>query len=138
MRLREIEPREAHAEMQANPAIVYVDVRSEREFEQGHPAGAWNIPILHAGMMGMRPNPEFLEVATRVLPKGVPLIIGCRSGQRSASACQVLAQAGFDDLANVAGGFLGGHGIPGWSQCGLPSATEPEPGKSWAELRAGG
>lgn len=136
MRLREIAPREAHAEMQADPAIVYVDVRTPGEYEQGHPEGAWNIPILLAGTFGLRPNPAFLEVASRVLPKGVPILVGCKSGQRSAMACQALSGAGFEDLANVAGGFLGGS-IPGWTQCGLPSSTASTPGRSWPELQGG-
>ena len=140
--MREIDSREAHAEMQADPAIVYVDVRSQAEYDQGHPEGAWNLPVLLTGTLGMRPNAEFLEVAARVLPKDAPLIIGCRSGQRSAMACQMLAQAGFQDLANVAGGFHGGIGVAGpvagWGSCGLPSSTSPTPGKSWTELRSTG
>lgn len=136
MRLREVDAREAHAEMLADPAIRYIDVRSPGEFEQGHPEGAWNIPILMAGMLGMRPNPKFLEVAERVLAKDAPLLVGCKSGQRSAMACQVLAQAGFTNLANVAGGFHGGSS-PGWLECGLPASTSATPGRSWAELERG-
>ncbi len=41
---------------------VYVDVRTEAEFEQGHPPGALNVPISHAGPAGMTPNAEFLQV----------------------------------------------------------------------------
>ena len=131
MRLREIDPTEAHAEMQADPAIVYVDVRTVGEFDHGHPEGAWNLPILVAGMLGMKPNPEFLAVASRALPKDAPILVGCKSGQRSAMACQMLAQAGFQDLANVAGGFTE------WAQEGLPATAAPTPGKSWEELKLG-
>lgn len=131
MRMREIDARTAHDEMIANPAIVYVDVRTPEEFHQGHPRGALNIPVAMAGMLGMRANPAFLEAASRVLPKGVPVIVGCKSGQRSAMACQMLAQAGFDDLANVSGGFLG---PAGWAPLGLPVATTPEPGRGWKDL----
>jgi rhodanese-related sulfurtransferase len=131
MRMREIDPREAHAEMKADPAIVYVDVRTVGEYQAGHPEGAWNIPVLVAGMLGMKPNPEFLEVASRVLPKDAPVIVGCKSGQRSAMACQMLAQAGFHDLANVAGGF---HD---WAESGLPVSPAAPPGRSWDELKRG-
>jgi rhodanese-related sulfurtransferase len=116
---------------------VYVDVRTTGEFEQGHPEGAWNLPIAFSGGMGMRPNPDFVEVATRVLPKDAPLLIGCKSGGRSLMACRVLAQAGFTNVANVAGGYHGGE-VPGWVQCGLPSTRQAAPGRSWDELRSGG
>lgn len=133
--MRELDPRAAHEEMKSNPAAIYVDVRSPGEYDQGHPEGAWNLPVMLAGMLGMKPNAEFLAVAEKVLPKDAHLIVGCKSGQRSAMACQILAQAGWTNLANVAGGFHGGA-VPGWAQQGLPASTTPTPGKSWNDLKA--
>lgn len=134
--MRELDPNSAAAEMKSDPAVIYVDVRTQGEYDQGHPDGAWNLPILFVGMLGMRPNSEFLEVASRVLPKEAPLLLGCKSGQRSAMACQMLAQAGWTNLANISGGFHGGGGAAGWLQCGLPSSSTPTPGRSWDELKA--
>lgn len=130
----------AHQRLQSEPGSVYLDVRSVMEFDAGHATGAWNIPILHATASGMQPNADFLAVATRVLPKDVLIIVGCKAGPRSLMACQVLAQAGFTNCVNLAGGFMGETDffgrvrVQGWSQAGLPATTDPTPGKTWAEL----
>ncbi len=42
-----------------------IDVRSVEEFEEGHVPGAYNVPLLFRGAMGMSPNPAFLEVMLR-------------------------------------------------------------------------
>ena len=78
---------------------LYIDVRSKPEFEQGHPPGALNVPLLHRGPQGMLQNPEFLGVVEAAFAKDQALIIGCQSGGRSRRAAQMLAQAGFSNLA---------------------------------------
>lgn len=40
------------------------------------------------------------------LPKGKPIVCLCRSGRRSAMAVGILQKAGFDQVANVAGGVI--------------------------------
>jgi hypothetical protein len=98
---------------------------------------------MHAGLLGLKPNPEFLAVATKVLPRDVPLLVGCAAGGRSRRACELLAEAGFSDLVNVAGGWHGEKErltgrtiVAGWEESGLPASTEAAPGATWAELRA--
>ncbi|HEX9507162.1 MAG TPA: rhodanese-like domain-containing protein, partial [Myxococcales bacterium] len=91
--MRRISPKEAKALM--DEGWTYLDVRSEPEFEQGHPAGAINCPLMHAGPSGMMPNPDFLQVVEAVLPKDSRLVIGCQSGGRSLRAAQVLESAGY-------------------------------------------
>ena len=136
-----IDPKTAHERLTSEDGSVYLDVRSVMEYDQGHPAGAWNIPILHATPGGMQPNADFVRVASAVLPKDALIVIGCKSGQRSAMACQALEQAGLGNVVNLEGGF---HGLTdfmgrvrsaGWMQCGLPATTEPTPGRTWDELR---
>ena len=39
-----------------------VDVRTVEEFEAGHPAGAFNVPVMNRGAAGIVPNPEFVAV----------------------------------------------------------------------------
>jgi len=124
-----------------NPKAVYLDVRSQGEFAAGHPAGAINIPIAVAGPGGMAFNQEFLAVADKVLPKDTTLFVGCASGKRSEAACQVLDQAGYTDLANVAGGFSGAKDMmgriaqPGWTTLGLPVSDDLGEGVSYESLR---
>lgn len=118
----------------------YVDVRSEPEYAAGHPAGAHNVPLMIAGPRGLEPNPEFLEVMQALYPKDAKLVLGCRSGQRSLRAAEMLVGAGYTNVVDQRAGFEGprnAFGVvaePGWGPKGLPTETTT-PGGSYAELR---
>src|SRR5262249_35509474 len=45
MAIKEITPQQAHDILTKDPSVVYIDVRTEREFANGHPIGAVNIPV---------------------------------------------------------------------------------------------
>jgi rhodanese-related sulfurtransferase len=117
----------------------YVDVRTEEEFAMGHPDGAVNVPVVYAGM---RPNPEFLAVVEASYPKDAKLVLGCKSGGRSARAAGLLIGAGYTDVVNMDGGFHGRYDQmgslvqAGWSQEGLPTSTDNGDGTSYASLAA--
>lgn len=121
---------------------VYLDVRSVPEFDQGHPAGAYNIPLMHMGAGGMQPNPDFVAQVQAAFPDpSTRLVLGCRSGGRSAKAAGLLEQAGYTAILDQRAGY-GGAKDPfgrtvekGWAEAGLPTSTQPEPGRSYAELR---
>ena len=127
MAINQTEPPQAHAILQANPDAIYLDVRTEGEFAQGHPTGAINIPVVFIKGPGqMAPNDDFLSVAEQVLPKGKKLVVGCMAGGRSQRACEILEEAGYRDLTNVRGGFGGARDqsgavvVAGWRDAGLP------------------
>jgi len=124
---------------------VYIDVRSTPEFQQGHPAGAVNVPLLEPDEETgqMMPNPDFLRVVKANYPPDRVLLVGCQMGGRSMRAAQMLEAFGFPQVANVRGGFGGAHDPmsgravdPGWAESGLPVAREPAAGASYAELLA--
>jgi rhodanese-related sulfurtransferase len=120
---------------------VYVDVRSQGEFEGGHPANAVNVPLLDRDARSgqMMPNPDFVEVMKANFPTDTPLLIGCQVGGRSQRAAQILETFGFTDVANVKGGFAGmrdpmGRSLePGWMESGLPVETDA-PGRAYPDL----
>jgi len=125
--VKQVSVAEAHALQQ--DGAVYVDVRSSREFAGGHPAGAFNVPLLEPDEETgqMQPNPDFVRVMKASFPADAKLLIGCQLGGRSQRAAQVLLAFGFDDVANVKGGFagardpMGGRIVDsGWSESGLP------------------
>ncbi len=131
----------AEAQQLLDEGYTYVDVRSEREFVEGHPAGAFNIPLLHAGADRLEDNPEFMDVVRGVFSRQARLLIGCRSGVRSLTAAALLEADGYEQLAELREGFKGtrddfGRVIPGWLQQGLPVEQGSPPGRSYAELRA--
>jgi rhodanese-related sulfurtransferase len=135
MSFDELPPREA--QLRVSAGAPYLDVRSVQEFEEGHPEGAYNIPILFAGPGGMRPNPAFVDAVRAHFAPTADLVIGCRSGGRSARACELLRDAGFTgQLTNVAGGFEGAPGVRGWASEGLPSSRDSA-GRAWSDLADG-
>lgn len=133
-------PAEAQALLQEDEGYLYIDVRSVPEFDNGHPSGAYNIPVMHRQPTGMTPNPDFLMVMQAHFTPDTKLLIGCQSGARSLRAAEALAGVGFSNITNVQGGFGGardGAGQvvqPGWADSGLPVSVEAEEGRSYAEL----
>jgi rhodanese-related sulfurtransferase len=141
--MKEISPQEAYDLMQGDPEYVYLDVRSEQEFDAGHARGAINIPIMHFDpMKGMYPNEDFPAVAQANLPKDAKLIVGCKSGVRSARACEMLAQMGYADATNLRGGFGGavdnfGRVVElGWSMLNLPVSMDFDDDASYEALKS--
>ena len=127
------------AQQQQASGATYVDVRSVPEFQQGHPEGAFNIPLLHLDPQTrqMRPNPEFVTVVKGNFPLDATLVIGCQMGGRSQQACEILSNAGFQDVANVLGGYGGAPqmGHLGWVQAGLPVETAADEAREYEALQ---
>jgi rhodanese-related sulfurtransferase len=136
---KRVTPQEA-AELLAS-GWTYLDVRSVPEFEQGHPAGALNVPLLHAGPGRMVPNADFQKVVEATFPRDTKLVVGCKSGGRSLQAVGLLAALGYEQLADVRGGFfgerdaLGRATVPGWAESGLPVAQQAAPGHAYIDLQ---
>jgi rhodanese-related sulfurtransferase len=114
--------------------VVYLDVRSVPEFEAGHVPDAYNIPLMHKGPMGMQPNPDFEARVRATFDEAQPLVIGCRSGQRSARAAVVLEGLGFAALYDHGGGWAGNAEDDGWPQSGGAVSVETTPGRGWEDL----
>jgi glyoxylase-like metal-dependent hydrolase (beta-lactamase superfamily II)/rhodanese-related sulfurtransferase len=76
--------------------VQVIDVRETDEFNGafGHVAGARLVPL---GSLAARAGE---------LSKERPIVTVCRSGARSAQATVLLAKAGFEKVANLAGGML--------------------------------
>jgi rhodanese-related sulfurtransferase len=126
MTIKHITVQQAH--QQQSSGATYLDVRSIPEFEQGHPAGAFNVPLLHLDPQTgqMRPNPDFLNVVKANFSPDTTMVVGCKMGGRSQQACELLSSAGYQDVTNVLGGWGGAPqmGHAGWLQAGLPVETE--------------
>ena len=137
--VKRVSPAEAHA--LTRDGYVYVDVRTEQEFAQGHPAGAYNIPLMNQAASGMVPNPDFLKVVQRTFPADAKLVLGCRSGARSLRAAETLLGAGYSDIVDQRAGFdgprdaFGATTEAGWGPAGLPVSRTAANGRSYSELR---
>jgi rhodanese-related sulfurtransferase len=105
--LENIAPTDANTQVAAGQAML-LDVREPVEWEE-HIAGAVQVPrgLLEfaADPTSPRHKPE-LEPTRRV-------IVFCRSGARSALAALTLRTMGYEDVANLDGGFTA------WKAAGL-------------------
>jgi rhodanese-related sulfurtransferase len=82
--------------MQDNPEIDLIDVRTPEEYTSGHIAGTMNVSL------------DSLSEAVRggILKPDKPLAVVCARGGRSAQACVRLSKVfGFPDVTNVTGGM---------------------------------
>ena len=123
------------AQQQQSSGATYLDVRSIPEFEQGHPTGAYNVPIAHlVPGRGMAPNPAFAEIVGKRFAKDDKIVCGCRSGGRSLRAAEMLASLGYTQVIDMAGGWEGEGSIAGWRPSGLPMALKAEPGHAYKDL----
>jgi adenylyltransferase/sulfurtransferase len=90
----EIEVTEVKAMLDRGDNFVLIDVREPHEYK------ICNIPAAKLIPLG--------EVPQRLheLDKGADIVIHCKSGMRSAKACGILKQAGFQHVRNMKGGIL--------------------------------
>ena len=141
MSVRRVSPAEAQALCAAG--YRYVDVRSEMEFEHGRPAGSVNVPLMHVGPGGMRPNSGFVQDMKALFATDTKLVLGCKAGGRSLRAAQLLIGAGFSDVIDQRAGFDGARdasgGVePGWGRVGLPTVSGDPGAAGYAALKADG
>ena len=143
MAIEEITPQQAHDLLATDTSAVYIDVRTEREFANGHPQGAVNIPVVFPDpARGMMVNENFVNVVEANFPRDKKIIVGCQAGPRSNAAAGLLQQAGFQDVSNMLGGFggmrdqMGNVSAPGWANSGLPVSNDNGEGVSYQSLSA--
>jgi len=87
-----------------NQDALVLDVREDKEFVTGHIPKARHIPL---GALANR-----IQELEKF--KSKPIVVNCRSGQRSARACGILKKHGFDNAVNLAGGIMA------WESANLP------------------
>jgi rhodanese-related sulfurtransferase len=130
--VKRVDPEEAQR-LVRDEGYAYVDVRSVMEFDDGHPEGAYNVPLLD--------NPDFVAVMEGLFAKDAKLVLGCKAGGRSLRAAGMLAGVGFTELIDQKAGYHGqsdpfGRTVEqGWLAKGLPTSKTAAPGRSYAELK---
>jgi rhodanese-related sulfurtransferase len=106
--MRHMLPRESWALMQADPAVLMIDIRMEIEsMYVGRPPGAHNIPWYEYPDFTPDPVGFCASVQAEASDKTRPILLLCRSGQRSIDAGHALEAAGFTQVINVLHGFEG-------------------------------
>ncbi len=132
--IESMSPTDAWTLMQSDPGVTLIDVRSDMEFLMiGHPRGAVNVPWIDAPDWVV--NDNFVANVRKALlgrvsfkgRRSSPVLLICRSGNRSLDAAEVLTSEGLIDISVIAGGFEGPlddshhrNTVAGWRFEGLP------------------
>lgn len=82
--------------------VIVVDIRNQTEWEEGH------IPGAHHIMLG------YLSERSDEIVDGKPIVVQCRTGNRSAIGASLLLARGAKEVINMQGG------IRDWQNAGLP------------------
>lgn len=91
---QQITAEEAKSMMEEQPDAVILDVREQDEYDAGHIPGAVLLPV---GTI----NQE--TAASAILEKDTVVLVYCRSGNRSKTASQALADLGYTQIYEFGG-----------------------------------
>lgn len=80
---------------------VLIDVRTSAEYSEGHIANSINISV------------DQITNRLSEIPRDQPIVVYCRSGNRSAQASQILSQAGYNVIYDLGG-------VNQWTAQGFP------------------
>lgn len=83
--------------------VQFIDVRTPEEYKSGHAARAAAFPL------------DSLEKELGKLDKNKPVYVICQTGRRSQTGAEILQEAGFGEIYNVAGG------TSAWTKAGFPT-----------------
>ena len=127
--MQHLEPKQADEFLRSHADALFVDCRGEMEFLYvGHPPGA-----LHAAWNDgpdWEVNPHFVGQVKKLAGTNHatrPIVLICRSGNRSKEAGEALERQGFTRVYNVSHGFEGElnpqhqrNSLAGWRYEGPP------------------
>jgi rhodanese-related sulfurtransferase len=101
--VKNITPTELQENLNSKQPVVILDVRQPEEYaHDGHINGARLMPL------------GSLRNRLSELPLDMPIVVVCRSGARSRTACELLQAQGFEDVTNMGGGMIA------WKRAQLP------------------
>ena len=128
---QEVTPPIAYQKLKETKEAILIDCRTEKEWAN---IGVPDLSSIDKSVLKIELvrqdqsiNSRFIEKVEKYATYKTPLYLICKSGARSAAACQMLLKAGFIDVTNVAEGFEG-HShtndkseiIEGWQSHSLP------------------
>ncbi len=105
-RIKEITAAQTQAKLAAGDSFIFLDVREDNEWEQGHAQGATHLGrgILERDIHNFAPE------------KGTEIVLYCGGGYRSALAADNLQKMGYTNVLSMAGG------IKAWRDASYPEA----------------
>jgi len=107
--VREVDAANARSLVEAGAIVI--DVRSREDFDQGHIAGAVNIPA--AGLRTLLPDDTAFD-------RKQPIIICSADAALGAESIAIVNEAGFSGAVSLRGG------VDAWMGAGLPTEKQPQ------------
>lgn len=118
--IRQISAEDLHNLVTSTSDFVLVDVRAPGEFKENHIKGAINLPVAD------------LRTRFNELQKDRLTVLICSSGNRSSLGTSILAQHGFSNLYNVAGGMTGYSAVGYTAECKV--CSNPHGSRFFSEI----
>jgi sulfur-carrier protein adenylyltransferase/sulfurtransferase len=103
-KIEQLDTAEAQRELSGDGDLVLLDTREPHEYAEAHLEGGILVP----------PAEVMSRIESLVPDRSQRVVLYCRTGARSARAAYQLQEAGYENVANVAGG------IEAWQDLGLP------------------
>jgi len=96
-RVKEISLEEARARLKQNPQAILLDVREDKEWQDGHAVGARHLGkgVFERDIEKLIPDPN------------TELILYCGGGYRSVLAADVAQRMGYRNVFSIIGGYKG-------------------------------
>lgn len=108
MSFKTITPHDLYRRMKLGHNVIIVDIRSQREYANGHIPGATYYPI------ELFDAKALIHKACVPFPDKPTIYITCANGSKSRDACQRLADEGYEYITLLQGG------MKAWNTAGLP------------------
>ena len=105
MHEKHVNAKQAQQLLASSPQVKVIDVRTPKEFSEGHIENAMNIDFK---------SPTFSKQLSKV-DKSTPYLIHCRSGNRSTQSLATFKELEFDTVYHLDGG------IKAWDSAKLPT-----------------
>lgn len=106
--VREIDSIELQQRLESENELILLDIRGTNELMQGILPNSQHHPM------------HILPLHISEFPKDKDIVLYCRSGARSHTACSFLMQQGYSNVINLRGGIIS------WAQNGLDIAFPPK------------
>jgi len=98
-----VEAKDAQNFIADNSAVIILDVRTAKEFTNGHIENAMNVDFLA----------DNFQTSIAKLDRDTHYLLHCKSGKRSNGALKVMKRLGFTHITHMDGGF------DAWKKAGL-------------------
>ena len=125
--VQEVTPPDAYQKLKEVEDAILIDCRNEKEWVS---IGVPDLSSIGKTLLKIELvrqdqsiNSQFVGQVEEYATRETPLYLICKSGVRSAAACQMLIRAGFNNVTNVAEGFEGQSQSDlsdGWKSHSLP------------------